>query len=714
MKNNLHEKYIHCLEYMAFNGDLGLEFFGEYNQTVNFYERKNDKNLRTAGVNFTEKGANHFYNPDFLNSLNQKAINFLMIHETFHLLFNHPRRARNGGFDPELSNIAMDMIINQLIVKSIKSSFIDIPKDKDGRNTALFLPIECEEVWVFEVIYEWLKLKKEESSKRRRKKKDEKIFGELFCIKNRPFDAEVTSNYNGSYSTFLDILIEKSKTECDDYIDNFVRRCLVSFKNSKEVKLFGHTDSVIPTSHASEVDYNQKLSLRRAELFKNAIIQRVDNIMNTYAYCISIFEHESEMLSDNDKMKFVLNYEEIQNEVLKKQRIKEINELTTKDHNELNLLFETYRFTELYKFDPNTLKNICLQKGLTLPDIQQEKLKWVQLAQNLLIVEGLADTKKIIINDDNDDNSVIRNDISHLPQYKYLSHITDPEMKKGINRRVTYKFDENGGAKSGLGGGNSSESENQNNRGGYGNNCHNGQEGYDLDSIFENAENNSGEFLDQHIPDTIPEELREQIIRDAKERIMHNLKRRGLETAHIETILEGLTKKRKDYLKEIKRGISQIKGVLKERTIKKPSRRNILGVKGNKKTGSILNVILDTSGSMGGYEEKALSYVFRSDIEINLIQIDTVVKCSEKIKSMKELQKVKIRGGGGTCINPSIEYVKENFPNFNTLILTDGATDSLDFTGYKGKVLIISNDIECPITASNGKVKQIIIKDFND
>jgi predicted metal-dependent peptidase len=187
-----------------------------------------------------------------------------------------------------------------------------------------------------------------------------------------------------------------------------------------------------------------------------------------------------------------------------------------------------------------------------------------------------------------------------------------------------------------------------------------------------------------------------------------------LVSGDIEAILNKLRKKRKDYLKEIKSGISQIKGTVKDKTIKRPSRRGYVGIKGTKKIGSIINVLLDTSGSMGGYETKALNYIFRNDIEINLIQCDTIVHAAEKIKSMKQLQKVKVRGGGGTILQPGIDLVKEKYGQYNTLILSDGYTDSLNFSGYKGKVLIISRAHECPIAKSNGKVKQIVIENFQD
>jgi hypothetical protein len=45
----------------------------------------------------------------------------------------------------------------------------------------------------------------------------------------------------------------------------------------------------------------------------------------------------------------------------------------------------------------------------------------------------------------------------------------------------------------------------------------------------------------------------------------------------------------------------------------------------------------------------------------------------------------------------------------NTVILTDGITDVLNFSKICGKVLIITNETECQIV-SNGKVRQIVVE----
>ena len=210
--------------------------------------------------------------------------------------------------------------------------------------------------------------------------------------------------------------------------------------------------------------------------------------------------------------------------------------------------------------------------------------------------------------------------------------------------------------------------------------------------------------------DDVPEEMREAMVRD----VMERLAARGLSAGNVETTLNKLRKKRKDYLKEIKRAVSNlIFGTVKQKTIVKPNRRQISGLKGNRKVKTKINVVLDTSGSMGGSGtfERVLSYVYRNDIEINLMESDTQVNWVENIKSKRKLETIPIKGLGGTCLNPAIDYIRENFNDFNNVILTDGYTDHLNFKGIKGKTLIISVGTKCPIAdAGHGRIKQIVLE----
>ena len=454
-----HEKLIESIQRMLVDTKVNLPYYGNFNLFVNFAERKD---IDTCAVNMTSKGMNFFFNSEFLNRLSQKEVNFIALHEDFHLLWNHPKRTITGQYDHKLSNIAQDMIINHIIWEDISHTFVEIPKDKDGKNMALFVPKEYEGKLIFEELYEWLRDEKEKR--------------------------------------------DKQKSE--------------SGKSSQSCKSPGKG-----------------------------------------------------------------------------------------------------------KGEKNESSDSGNQDGES-GDGEQE--------------DG--------------DNSG-----------KYGPYGKNPKNPKSTI------------------------------------------DTWSLDQIFDNLEKNNGSYLDVHMDDEIPEEMRESMIKEAMDR----LQSRGFSSGEIETTLNKLRKKRKDYLKEIKRTISNIIfGSKKDKTIARPNRKGIEGLKGNRKVKTKINVGLDTSGSMGGQGtfERVLSYVFQNDIEINFMESDTEVKWVQNIKSKKQLQSIPIKGLGGTVITPMIDYIAENHNDCATVILTDGYTDSLDFSRIKGRVLIISVGVPCPIARTNGKVKQICIE----
>lgn len=242
----------------------------------------------------------------------------------------------------------------------------------------------------------------------------------------------------------------------------------------------------------------------------------------------------------------------------------------------------------------------------------------------------------------------------------------------------------------------------------YGKYGKNDVECYSKETIFEGEERNEQNTLDSHLIDEVPPEMKREIVEGA----MQTLKNRGLQSGEVEAVLNKLRKSHKDYLKEIKRTMSNhVFGTKKQKTIVRPNRRGILGLKGHKKYRTEINCILDTSGSMGGEFEKVLSYIFQNDIEINLIQIDAAIQDVKKIKNKKELERMRIKGLGGTVLQPAIDFMtepKNKIHMNNTVILTDGWTDSLNFKNVKTQTLILSTTQKCPISHDNGKVKQIV------
>ena len=511
---HIHEKLLNGIQTMLIDTKVNLPYYGEFNLHVNFHEQDS---IGTFAINVTSKRMNFYYSPKFLENMSQKEVNFITLHEDFHLLFNHPRRTITGQYDHKMSNIAQDMIINHIIWEDISHSFVEIPKSADGKNMALFVPKEYTGKLIFEELYEWLKDEKEKYDK---EKKDGK------CKNDK------CQSCNGS--------------------------------GKKEDKGQGQKQEQQGGGQGQDKQEGQGQQPGEGQ---------------------GKGEQEGEGQGDGGQ-----------------------------------------------------------QPG-----------------------EGQGSGEG-----------------------------QEPCPDCGGNG--------NQDGKDGKG---------KPSYGPYGKNP--GKDGDAIDTwskeqIFDDMENNNGEYLDKHIGDDVPEEMRDAMVKD----VMERLAARGLAAGNVEQTLAKLQKKRKDYLKEIKRAVSNmIFGTVKQKTIVKPNRRQIAGLKGTRKVKTKINCILDTSGSMGGTFERVLSYIYRNDIEVNLIEADTEVKWVENIKKKRQLETMVIKGLGGTMLQPAINLVAEQFNEFNTVVLTDGYCDSLDLSKIKGKVLMITIGVKVPISRSNGKVKQIVV-DVNE
>jgi len=170
-----HNKIQTCISHMISGGIL--PFYGEFNLFVNFIK---DSTIMTCGVNLSDNGMNFYWNQKFLDKLPQKQLNFIFVHETYHLLFNHPERSE--GYIKDISNIAQDMIINKIIIDDIVKTnnplvkgFMEIPSEG---ITAILPPIEYKGNLIFEELYYWL-LKEYEDYKKNKSNKLSKIFDEI-------------------------------------------------------------------------------------------------------------------------------------------------------------------------------------------------------------------------------------------------------------------------------------------------------------------------------------------------------------------------------------------------------------------------------------------------------------------------------------------------------------------------------------------------------
>ena len=522
---NIHEKLLNSVQTMLIDTKVNLPYYGTFNLHINFSEQES---IGTCAVNVTSKGMNFYYSPKFLEDMSQKEVNFIALHEDFHLLFDHPKRTVTGQYDHKLSNIANDMIINHIIWEDIPHAFVEIPKNKDGKNMTLFVPKEYQGKLIFEELYEWLKEEKEKWQKE-----------------------------------------QKKNQEC--------KSC---------------------------------------------------------------------------------------NGTGKKQ-------------------------------DGQGQKQDQKGQGQQPGDGQGQGEKQEGQGKGQQPGDGQGEGQ---------------------------DSQGDGGQGQGQSQSQGQGQGNGGGHQHGEGescpdcGGTGNEggkdSTGKPSYGPYGKNPSKDGESLDTwskEQIFQDMENGNGEYMDKHISDDVPEDMREAMVKD----VMERLAARGLSAGNVEQTLNKLRKKRKDYLREIKRAVSNmIFGTVKQKTIVKPNRRQISGLKGNRKVKTKINVGLDTSGSMGGQGtfERVLSYVYRNDIEINFMESDTQVNWVQNIKSKRQLESIPIKGLGGTCLQPMIDHIVEHFNDCNSVLLTDGYTDTLDFSKVKGKVLIISVGVKCPILKSNNKVKQIVIE----
>ena len=517
---NIHEKLLAGIQTMLIDTKINLPYYGEFNLHINFVE--NDS-VGTCGVNVSSKGMNFFYSPKFLEDMSQKEVNFITIHEDFHLLFDHPKRTVSGQYDHKMSNIAQDMIINHIIWEDIPHAFVEIPKNKDGKNMALFVPKEYTGKLIFEELYEWLKDEKEKWQKEQKKNSQCK-----------------SCNGSGKKDQGQGQQDQKQKGQGQQPGDG----------EGQGEKQEGQGKGQQPGDGQGEGQDQQ----------------------------------EGQGKGEGQ---------------------------------------------------PQQGGGQGQGEGESCPDCQG----------------------------------------------------TGNEGGKDSSGKPSY--------------------------GPYGKNPSKDGEALDTwskEQIFQDMENGTGEYLDKHMGDEVPEEMREAMVKD----VMERLAARGLSAGNVEQTLNKLRKKRKDYLREIKRAVSNmIFGTVKQKTIVKPNRRQISGLKGNRKVKTKINCILDTSGSMGGTFERVLSYVYRNDIEINLIEADTEVKWIENIKNKRKLETMVIKGLGGTILQPAIDLVADQFNEFNTVVLTDGYCDSLDLSKIKGKVLMVSIGVKVPISRTNNRVKQIMVEKEN-
>ena len=89
--------------------------------------------IPTAGVRVNPETAQYemIYNPDFFAKLPDNQVRGVLIHEFYHLVFEHVTTRKPEGIEPKLWNIATDLAINSIIGKDNLPDFVCMPGGKN-------------------------------------------------------------------------------------------------------------------------------------------------------------------------------------------------------------------------------------------------------------------------------------------------------------------------------------------------------------------------------------------------------------------------------------------------------------------------------------------------------------------------------------------------------------------------------------------------------
>lgn len=207
--------------------------------------------------------------------------------------------------------------------------------------------------------------------------------------------------------------------------------------------------------------------------------------------------------------------------------------------------------------------------------------------------------------------------------------------------------------------------------------------------------------IDVHLPDTISEEEAKDMARNVVENIRQTT--RGRIPGNVEECVK-IQKRKEDPVKKLKKASSNLCFTSRGRTFRKMNRRQIEGIKGVRREGFTINCIVDVSGSMSGLVERSIGVILNTETTVNLIKIDTQVRDHEVLRRSTDMKEFTYKGGVGTVLQPSIDYVlgKKELKNNGTLLITDGYTDSLDLSGLH-HVIIATVGKEPPIKTESKK-----------
>lgn len=220
-----------------------------------------------------------------------------------------------------------------------------------------------------------------------------------------------------------------------------------------------------------------------------------------------------------------------------------------------------------------------------------------------------------------------------------------------------------------------------------------------MDAIMDHANWKAGE-TEQEV-DVINGVLGE-LIKDAYERLTD--KQRGTLPGSVQEAIADLTKKRAmDWRSMVRRGLGTIpvpyRATKKRLNRRQPERISLSGRMMDRQVEVV--IFIDTSGSMSqtdiAYSLGEIHNIIkdiRSNVEVVLL--DT--KVQEVYHNLRDVQKVKAKGRGGTCFQPAFDYLRQTGKtNQNTLAIyfTDGYGESeqeITRYGFNNLYWVITGD----------------------
>jgi len=112
--------------------------------------------IDTEVANAATDGVRIYFNPEYLESLSDDKLDFIMLHEIAHIVLLH-FISRIGELEPERFNIACDIVVNSLILEDLEQTHPNIENEikdlshtvPDGREGSLFTAEEVYDMIVF-------------------------------------------------------------------------------------------------------------------------------------------------------------------------------------------------------------------------------------------------------------------------------------------------------------------------------------------------------------------------------------------------------------------------------------------------------------------------------------------------------------------------------------------------------------------------------------